>query len=69
MKRYLTFAGLHHYPLGGWYDFVGDFDDRREAQDAAKAKCEDMSSHFAWWHVVDTSTGMVVLNEDCHLID
>jgi hypothetical protein len=50
MKRYLLFCGESYYPVGGWDDFVGDFDTVEEAK-SATAKASD------WAHIVDTDTG------------
>jgi hypothetical protein len=51
MKRYLLFAGSAYYPLGGWDDFKGDFDDAKEAM-ARVAHLQD-----DWWHLVDIEEG------------
>lgn len=49
MKRYLAFGGDQYYPGGGWDDFVGDFDSKGEAIEAAK-------KGNGWWHVIDRDT-------------
>ena len=55
MKRFLIFAGLEYYPMGGWGDF---YDSAETVEDAleklAHAQCND------WWQIVDSTTGTVV---------
>lgn len=52
MKRYLAFGGDQYYPGGGWDDFVGDFDSKAEALEAAK----NGNNKCGWWHVIDRDT-------------
>jgi hypothetical protein len=55
MKQYLVFVGAGYYPMGGWQDFRGDFDDLGAAKERAKDVAKTYHSHErAWWHVVDT---------------
>lgn len=51
MKRYLLFAGNYFYPLGGWNDFVGDYDTIEEALQYAVKE---------WWHIVDSHTKSII---------
>lgn len=58
MKRYLLFAGVGYYPYGGWKDYVGSYDSIEEAtKGLAKRAMEQMT---AWYHIVDSVTGMIV---------
>lgn len=58
MKRYLLFSGEDYYPIGGWKDFIGDFDSAEEAKSSlpvpGKMVCPD------WFHIVDTYTKTIV---------
>lgn len=48
MRRYLVFAGDHHYPLGGWNDLLFSTDDLEKALAMARGCARD------WSHVVDS---------------
>jgi hypothetical protein len=48
LKRYLLFCGDDYYPAGGWDDFVGSFDTKDEADDAA-AQLADAN----WHQIID----------------
>lgn len=54
MKRFFLFGGDNYYPSGGWGDFVGDFDSRRDAV------LSGMASKNDWWHVIDIQTKKVI---------
>ena len=60
MKRYLAFGGADYYAVGGWHDFVGDFDEMQPAIAAANARAVDCSETYNWWHVIDIETGKAV---------
>lgn len=45
--KYLLFAGDYYYPVGGWNDFKGKFDDLEVAKQAAEEKNHD------WAHIVN----------------
>lgn len=51
MKKYVLFGGDVFYPLGGWQDFKGDFDDIPQALNAAA------NGRWGWWQIVDLETG------------
>lgn len=54
MKQFLLFAGSHYYPSGGWADFVKDFN-------SLEAALAHNRQNYDWWHVVDITTGKVVI--------
>ena len=54
LRRYAAFACERYYPLGGWGDFVGSWDDLEEARKAAHAARTESC------HVVDLTSGEVV---------
>jgi hypothetical protein len=55
MRRYLLFGGDTYYPIGGWDDYQGSYNDIYEAADAAeKARAWD------WYHIVDSTDGQIV---------
>lgn len=56
MKNYLLFAGSMYYPSGGWHDFRGSY----ESIYAAKSAVIDIICD--WYHIVDASTGKIVLD-------
>lgn len=58
MKRFLLFAGEDYYPIGGWNDFLGDFDTVAEAKGVGEGYRE--GSALCWWHVVDTEAAAIV---------
>lgn len=52
MKRYLAFSGDIYYPSQGMGDFIGDYDDIKDAIFDVKTSCE--SSDYMWGLVYDT---------------
>lgn len=54
LKRYLVFTGSNYYPVGGWDDFKGSFDNQEEAIAFA------INRKDSWWQVVDLETGKVI---------
>ena len=65
MKRFLAFHGDQYYPSGGWDDFAGDFDSKKDAVDSLEARAKrnrpnadpaDKWQH-QWAHVIDAQTG------------
>jgi len=71
MKRYLVFAGSvlrnkeRVYPVGGWENFVRDFDDKKQAIDFAKSVGQfDGLTKLEWSHVVDLETCEIVWPKD-----
>jgi hypothetical protein len=58
MKRYLLFAGATYYPGGGWDDFVGHFDDVKEARKKGDEVLKEIGND--WFQIVDTTTMKVV---------
>ena len=54
MKRYLVFVGSDYYPLGGWGDFVGDYNTLEEARLRALNKKED------WYQIIDSTNKQIV---------
>jgi len=55
-ERFMLFAGMSHYPLGGWKDFRGSF----MSVDAALIGAANLYSDRDWWHIVDRDTGEIV---------
>jgi hypothetical protein len=53
VPRFLVFSGDDHYPLGGWQDFKGIFEDYVDALVKATEKGD-------WWHIVDLTSGEIV---------
>jgi len=51
-NRYLVFAGICYYPLGGWDDFKGSFKTKKEALLEAK---KDWDEGWTWAHIVDSN--------------
>jgi hypothetical protein len=70
VRRFLLFAGPDEGwwnggewgPGGGWLHFVADFDglDAAKAAGLARARAESTDD---WWHVVDSTTREIVVNE------
>lgn len=54
--RYLLFSGEDYYPLGGWSDFVRDFDTPEEAMGYRVPS----SRGSDWAHIVDTEDGDII---------
>ena len=52
MKRYAAFAGDAYYPLGGWEDLKGLYEDFHSAMVAATP-----DNKYGWGHVVDLHDG------------
>lgn len=65
MKRYLAFYGWAHYPKGGMYDFIGDFDTKEEAIDGIEKhhKEEGYVWHDVWANVYDTNDRIEVYSK------
>lgn len=57
MKRYLLFRGDDYYPMGGMYDFEGDFDSVSEAM----IKLNDLS--YDWFHIYDLEEKRIIRRE------
>lgn len=53
MKRYLAFRGEDYYALGGWHDFIGDYEDLEQAKIA-------ICNISDWGHIVDSTTMKIV---------
>jgi hypothetical protein len=51
---FLTFAGYHYYPAGGWKDYVGTF---ATFNDAYKA---GMEADGDWAHIVNLATNEII---------
>ena len=58
MKRYLAFCGDNYYPAGGMEDFIGDFDDRADAERAVLSYMR-VRAHD-WGHIYDTEVKEIV---------
>lgn len=60
MKRFLLFDGSTYYPVGGFCDFVNDFDSEDEAKAAAHKRCEGGRIWEVpdWHQIVDTAEGI-----------
>lgn len=61
MERYLVFGFQSHEASGGWYDFLGMYAALHEARMCGRQFVCDMLGGDISWHIVDTSTGMLVL--------
>jgi hypothetical protein len=55
MKRFLLFVGDYYYPSGGWYDLQDSFDTVEIAKGFTK------TGDWTWFHIVDSQTGIIVL--------
>lgn len=55
MRRYFLFGGDRFYPLGGFYDFQGDYDTVEEAVKRGNSRGWD------WWHIWDSKKKELVL--------
>lgn len=62
MKRYLFFAGGTYYALGGWDDFIGDYDSQDEIEEIVKIGTEK-GYIYDWYHIVDLETKEIVNRE------
>jgi hypothetical protein len=61
MKKFVLFAGSHHYPSGGWEDFRGDFKTVAEAIAASSVKWDGYINGVCdWYQIVDISRGECV---------
>lgn len=60
MKRYLLFAGMEHYPGGGWNDVKGHYDTLEEAKEAREALWE--KGGIDWVQIIDTVNAAKVLD-------
>jgi hypothetical protein len=60
LKRFLLFAGVAYYPMGGWEDFIDSFDTLEEAVACGKLR----QQRREWWHVVDLEKGEVVDDDE-----
>lgn len=50
VPRFLVFAGNQFYPLGGWQDFKGAF------EDVIDALTKIANGGWDWWQIVDQIT-------------
>lgn len=48
--RYILFAGVEYYPLGGFNDVKGWSDSIDSLRDSEALKAKDID----WWHIYDT---------------
>ena len=66
MSNYLVFAGSTMLTDGGWRDFVGAYDEKKDAVEAAKsaAKSCSLSTRLHWWHVVDLASLRILAAHD-----
>ena len=55
MNRFVLFAGLAYYPLGGWQDFVRSSSDLRKALPSMKDAGDN-----DWWQVVDLNSNKMI---------
>jgi hypothetical protein len=62
IKPFALFVGDEFYPAGGWYDFVGFFETKEQAVEAAAEPAEDCVSGW-WFNVADLRTGKIVVDE------
>lgn len=62
MKRYLLFAFDDYYPSGGWNDFKGSFNDKKQAiNEGIKITTpRNYPMRFYFYQVVDTKTGKII---------
>lgn len=63
MKRFLLFAGEKYYAVGGWDDFIAEFDALPQAVAAGEHRItvSDASSEaLDWYHIVDTAVSKKV---------
>jgi len=60
MKRYWLFCGVAYYPVGGMWDFAGDFDSCEEAvEHLRKRQRPSGPASPEWFQVFDTVTKRV----------
>lgn len=75
LKRFLTFGALNTLTLGGWDDFLGDFDSKEEAllnineyilgqiwKESLELK-ENNIWEVSWAQIFDTETQKIVWTE------
>jgi hypothetical protein len=55
MRRYLVFGGHCYYASGGFRDFLGDFDNLKDAEAITNA-----SEEIEWWHIFDLNNKEIV---------
>lgn len=64
----MLFSGDHYYPAGGANDFVKSFDSVQDAEIYFSSIKGDWipgtSSHYEWFHILDTETGKIVADND-----
>lgn len=63
MKQFLLFGGEVYYACGGFHDFVGDYDTKEAAIEAA-LKEDSWGLTLQWWHVFDTQLSKVVVESE-----
>ena len=66
-KRYLIFGGARFYARGGGLDLVTSTDTEDEAITIVHnlhEKHRDDYDEFAWWHILDLTSGTIVAHSD-----
>ena len=65
MKRFLLFGNYPFEAVGGWHDFVGDFDTLDQAITHGNALLNDLFIETGqWMHIIDYDTGDFVADND-----
>lgn len=54
MKKYHLFSGANYYPSIGLGDYIGSFDDAKQAHARGKALLADGRSHCQWYYIAYT---------------
>lgn len=66
MNQYIAFGGDKYYPVGGFGDFVGDYETLKEAKAADTfsfvAPNGKPWQHYEWFHILNVETGEIVYN-------
>jgi len=55
--KYLGFAGIKYYPVGGWHDLIASGDDLQTVIKEIEEAVGDNEGD--WGHVVDITTGEI----------
>ena len=63
MNWHWLFGGQQYYASGGVNDLLGIY----SSLDAAKAAAAEamQSERIEWWHIVDASSGVMVMQSEC----
>lgn len=59
IKRYILMAGMIYYASGGFKDFAGSFDTKKEALAAKDTWLKEHDYGHEWWHIADLEEGTI----------